>query len=268
MHAVSLYFHLIWAVIRSQMQFRGQFLFSVAGNFAAVFLEFAAIALLFERFDSVRGWSLGEVAFLYGLVEISFGLMDLVFSGFDPGFFGRQVRRGALDQLLLRPVNLTVQILGSDFALRRLAKTAVGIGIFRFALSQTDITWTAAKLAYLPVVILGMILFFGAFFIMGSVLTFWTVESTEIVNVLTYGGSHLSSFPMHIYQRWLRRLFTFVIPAAFINYYPSLYFLDRTDPFGLPGWTTWLAPAVGAGFFLLSLLLWRVGLRHYTSTGS
>ena len=69
---------------------------------------------------------------------------------------------------------------------------------------------------------------------------FWTIESIEVVNIFTYGTQAMISYPMHIYQTWIRRFFTFVLPAIFINYYPALFFLDRTDPLGLPpaasGW--------------------------------
>jgi ABC-2 type transport system permease protein len=95
--------------------------------------------LVFSRFETLKGWTLGQVAFLYGLAELSFGIMDLIFSGFDPSYFGFQVRRGTFDQLLLRPINITIQVLGSEFALRRIGKIVIGILIFFSALSLTTI---------------------------------------------------------------------------------------------------------------------------------
>ena len=91
-----------------------------------VLLLLASLALILSRFDGIAGWQLGEVAFLYGTVEVAFGLMDLLFGGFDPGNFGQMVRRGGFDQLLLRPVDITVQVLGSQFLLRRLEDARAG----------------------------------------------------------------------------------------------------------------------------------------------
>jgi ABC-2 type transport system permease protein len=55
---------------------------------------------------------------------------------------------------------------------------------------------------------------------------------------------------------------------AFINYYPSLYLLDKPDPFGLPAWVPFLAPLVALISLRLALAAWQVGVRHYQSTGS
>jgi ABC-2 type transport system permease protein len=267
-HALGVYRRLLGVQVRSQMAYRAAFLSELLAAGVVTLLEFASIALVFGRFEQLGGWSLGEVAFLYGLVEGSFGLMDLLFSGFDPQGFGLAVRRGTLDQLFLRPVPIGVQVMGSQLQLRRLGKVALGAAIFAGALRLVEVQWTAGKLAYLPLVVLGMVAFFGGLFVAGATLTFWTVESIEAVNILTYGGSYMVAFPMTIYQDWLRSFFTFVLPAIFLNYYPALYFLDKPDPFGFPSFAPFLAPAAGAAVLLASLAFWRFGLRHYQSTGT
>ena len=73
---------------------------------------------------------------------------------------------------------------------------------------------------------------------------------------------------MHIYGDWLRRLFTYVVPAAFLNYYPALYFLGKPDPFGLPAFASFLSPVAGGLVFLGAMRFWRFGLAYYASTGS
>lgn len=265
---LSLYLRLLGMQLRGQLAYRLAFFLDLISTAFIVVAEFASIAVVFERFGTMKGWTLGEVAFLYGMLEFSFGWMDMIFSGFDPSNFGRAVRQGTFDRLLLRPVPLVVQVLGSDLALRRLGKVALGAGIFAFALQQTSIQWTLGKVLFLPFVWLGMICFFGGIFMIGATITFWTVESIEVVNIFSYGGSYVISFPMHIYQRWLRRFFTFVVPAAFLNYYPALYFLGKPDPFGLPPFAPFLAPLVGIAVLGVAHLFWRFGLKHYQSTGS
>jgi ABC-2 type transport system permease protein len=267
-HALTIYRRLLGVQLRSQLQYRLSFLLDVIATALMVAVEFGSIALVFDRFGNIGGWSLGEVAFLFGLAEIAFGFADMIFAGFDPPFFGQSVRRGTFDQLLLRPIDITVQVLGSDFTLRRLGKIAFGSAIFVYAVNATSITWSIAKLVYLPLVVAGMLCFFGGLFIIGATITFWTVDSIELVNIFTYGGSFLISYPMHIYQLWLRRLFTYFIPAIFLNYYPALYFLGRSDPLAVPTWAPFVAPIVGILTLFAGLTFWRVGIRHYQSTGS
>jgi ABC-2 type transport system permease protein len=233
-HTLGSYFRLLGAQMRSQLQYRVSFLLDVFSTAFFTITEFGALALVLNRFKTIDGWTLAEIGFLYGLVELSFGLMDMLFAGFDPTFFGQGVRKGTFDQFLLRPVPIIWQVLSSDLTLRRIGRIVLGIVIFVVALRFNDIDWTLAKIVYLPFVIAGMVLFFGGLFMIGSSITFWTVEAIEAMNILTYGGSFLISYPMSIYQEWLRRIFTFVIPAIFLNYYPALYFLDKPDPFSFP----------------------------------
>jgi len=264
----DIYRRLISVQIRSQMQYRTAFLLESASSAITLFLFFASLALVLQRFGSLDGWTLGEIAFLWGTVEFAFGIMDMVFSGFDPSSFGKQIRQGLLDQLLLRPVNLTAQVFGSEFVLRRLGRIGQGIVVLIIAFVLADVHWTAAKVAYYPLVVLGLVCFFGGLFIIGATITFWTVDSIEAVNILTYGGSEMMAYPMHIYPDWLRRTFTYVVPAIFLNYYPALYFLEKPDPLGMPAFFSFVAPVVGIGVLLVALQVWHFGLRHYQSTGT
>jgi ABC-2 type transport system permease protein len=231
-------------------------------------VSFLTIALVLQKFDGIGGWKLWEVAFLYGMVETAFGTMDMLFSGFDPTFFGNRVRLGTFDQMLLKPVNIYLQVFGSEFVLRRLGRILQGLVVLALAIANLDIAWTVEKLLYLPVVLVAMVFFFGGLFILGAAITFWTVESIEVVNIFTYGGDEMMSYPMHIYPDWMRQFFTYIIPGIFMNYYPALYILGKPDPFGMPAYASWLAPLVGLGVLAASLTFWRFGLAHYQSTGT
>jgi ABC-2 type transport system permease protein len=268
LHNLSIYRRLLSVQIRSQMQYRVSFALDNGAAMLNLALFFLALALVMQRFGSVVGWTLGEIAFLWGMVEVGFRTMDIVFGGFDPSVFGRRVRRGTFDQLLLRPVNITLQIMGDDFSLTRIGRIVQGFVILALAMRVADIQWTAGKLLYLPLVIGGMITFFAGLYIIGATITFWTVESVEAMNILTYGGSEMMQYPMYIYPDLLRRFFTYIIPVILLNYGPALYFLDKPDPLGLPPLLRFVAPVVGFGVLLVALAFWRFGIRHYQSTGT
>jgi len=258
---LNIYRRLIAVQIRSQMQYPISFILDAFATGMATFISFITVALVLQRFDHIAGWKLGEVAFLFGSVETAF-------SGFDPDHFAFHIRLGRLDQLLLRPVNVTVQVLGSQFAMRRLGRVAQGVLVLVISFQLVDIQWTPAKIAFLPVVIFSMICFFGGLFITGSTITFWTIQRIEAVNIFTYGGTEMMSYPMSIYNDWMRRFFTYILPAIFLNYYPALYILDKPDPFGMPAFAPFLAPAAGLGLLLAALAFWNYGLAHYQSTGT
>ena len=81
---LSIYLRLIKVQIHAQMMYRVSFVTEAIGVALVTLLEYASLALVFQKFQNLGGWSLGQVAFLYGLAELSFGIMDLIFSGFDP----------------------------------------------------------------------------------------------------------------------------------------------------------------------------------------
>ncbi len=87
---------------------------------------------------------------------------------------------------------------------------------------------------------------FAATFILTSCLTFWLVGSAEVDAAFTYGGNTMTSYPLSIYGPWLRRIFSFVVPLAFVTYFPGLYLLDKPDPLGFPTAFQFLAPVVAA----------------------
>jgi ABC-2 type transport system permease protein len=266
--AIKMYFRLIATEIRAQLQYPASFLFEIISYGVLVSMFFISLVLVLERFKHIAGWTIGEVAFLYGMIEAAFGFTDMIFSGFDPRDFGESIRRGRFDLVLLRPLNLTLQVLGSAFVVRRIGRVLQGIVIFGIGLALSDIQWTTTKVLYLPVVFASLILFFGGLFMIGSTITFWTVESIEVMNILTYGGSEMMSYPMHIYQDWMRRFFTYIVPAIFLNYYPALYFLNKPDPLGLPVIAPFLAPVAGLLVFAVARIFWGYGVRHYQSTGT
>jgi ABC-2 type transport system permease protein len=263
-----MYLRLISIQLRSQMQYRASFWFELISTGLLNATLFISLALILERFENIGGWQLAEIAFLVGMIDMSFGINELIFSGFDDAYFSQLVHQGSFDQILLRPVNAFWQILGSRFLLRRFGRIAEGAIILGISLTLLDVNWTPLKLLYLPVVVVCQIVVMGALFIMAATLTFWTVQSVEAMNILTYGGTELMSYPVHLYPAWLRDFFTFVIPFVFLNFYPALFILDKPDPLHLPAFSPFLAPLVALVFLIAALYFWRTGMNHYQGTGS
>jgi ABC-2 type transport system permease protein len=261
-----LYWRLIGARLRGQLQYRASFALQVVGNFVVNAVELAAIFILFRHFDAMGGWTVGDVAFLFGLSTMSFAVADAIASGFST--FSQQILRGEFDRVLVRPVAPFLQVLAADLQLRRVGRLTLGGIAFALALNLTEVPWSPGRLLYLPIVLLSAVVLFTALFTLEATLCFWTTQSTEVVNAFTYGGTTLAQYPLHVFDAWLRRLFLFVIPLGFVIFEPALYLLDRPDPLGLPAICRFLAPVFATAFALAAGMLWRFGVAHYRSTGS
>ncbi len=266
----QLYRKLIGAQVRSQMQYRSSFVLEAIAQFAGNVLDFVVVIIFFARLPSLGGWTLPEIGLLYGLSSVAFGVSDMVIAGFDYAYFGpNMVRLGEFDRVLIRPVNVFLQVLTSQFTLKRLGRIGQGVIVLGWALLALDRAWTPLQIGYMIVTIAGGVFFFAGLFIFGSGISFWTVDSLEVMNMATYGGQFLTQYPMTIYSDFLRSFFTFVIPTAFINYYPALWLLGRPDPLSGPiGLLALLAPFICVLMFSAGVALWRRGVRHYASTGS
>ncbi len=131
-----------------------------------------------------------------------------------------------------------------------------------------DLGLNIAKVFFLIAAIINGMVFYGALFIVGAAICFWTVESSELPNMLTYGGVEALTYPVAVYKRWFRNVLIFVIPMAFVNYFPALYLLGRPDPLGLPYFMRFLFPLASAMMMAPALKFWDYGVNHYKSTGS
>ena len=102
----------------------------------------------------------------------------------------------------------------------------------------------------------------------GAVATQANAESAEFANGFTYGGRDFAAYPLTVYSGLFRRLFGYGLGFAFVSYYPALALLGRADPLHGPDWLGWCAPLVAIAAALAAGGVWRLGVRHYRSTGS
>jgi len=263
---LNLYFRYIGISVRAQMQYKASFIMATFGNLLMSAVEFFAIWALFDRFGTIRGWTLPEVAMFYGIVNTAFSISEAGVRGFD--MLPNLVKSGEFDRILLRPRSAAFQVASLELQLLRIGKFVQGIVVLAWALSAVDVAWTLPKALLLVGAIGGGVCIFSGFFILEATLSFWTTETLEIVNAITYGGVETAQYPLVIYRDWFRRFFTYVIPLALVNYFPALAILNRPDPLGTPEIIKWASPLLGLIFLMVTLQIWKIGVRHYTSTGS
>ena len=185
-NALYLYSRYIGVSIRSQMQYRASFVMLTLGTFLVTAVEFVGILILFERFKTLQGWSLPEVAFMYGLVNTAFTFADSGSRGFDT--FAGMVKPGDFDRLLTRPRSTALQLAGQELTLRRVGRLSQGVFILLWASAALDVDWSLPKAALALGAIAGGAALFSGLIILQATLAFWTTETLEIMNTVTYGG--------------------------------------------------------------------------------
>ena len=253
--------------LRGQLQYRASFLMGTLGNFLNSAIELVGIWVLFDRFGDLAGWSFAEVAFFYGTVNCTYAIAQLLATGFDQ-FGTLYVKTGDFDRLLLRPRSTVLQLAGHELSLRRIGRLLPGLVVIVAAWTALDLPLGLDRIGLLSLAMAGGVAFFFALLMLQATMCFWTTESLELMNILTYGGVETASYPLPIYHRLFRRFFTYVIPLACVGYFPVVAVIGADDPLGTSRLFQSLAPLAGFAFFGVALGLWQFGVRRYTSTGS
>ena len=158
------------------------------GSFCRPSSNLSAYGRSSSRFHSLVGWTLPQVALFYGTVNISFALADTISRGFD--VFGPQfVKTGDFDRLLLRPRSTALQLMGHELRLTRIGRLLQGALVLGIAVGHArPVVGACARSRFLHAAIAGGVAFFLGLVVLQATLAFWTVESLEVANTLTYGG--------------------------------------------------------------------------------
>lgn len=264
--ALSLYGRYVAASLRAQLAYPASLAMMSLGQFLATVIEFAAIWALFQRFGHIAGWRLGEVALFYGFVSVTFSIADAITRGFD--VFGSVfVRTGNFDRLLLRPRSPALQLMGYEFRLTRIGRFSQGVAVFALGAAMTHFGFSPVAPVILAFAMAGGVALFSGLLVLQATLAFWTVESLEAVNILTYGGEAAAEYPLNVYAGWFRDFLLWGVPIGCVTYLPMLAAMGRPDPLGTPAWLLPLAPTAGFAFLAASLFVWRFGVSHYASAG-
>src|SRR5436190_20049938 len=118
---VKLYSHYTSISLRAQLQYRMSFILQCLGHFLITALEFVGLAAVFQRFGTIKGWTLPEVGFLYGIIGVAFAIAEAIPRGFDV-FAERYIRSGDFDRILLRPRGAAFQICAAELQLMRIGR--------------------------------------------------------------------------------------------------------------------------------------------------
>lgn len=260
---MKLYFKYVFILLKSQMQYRTSFWLLTLGQFLVPFSVFAGLYFLFERFGQIKGWDFQEVALCFSVIHMAFAISECFARGFDS--FSGMVVNGEFDRVLVRPRGTIIQVLGSKFEFTRIGRLLQSMMVLIWAITELSVEWTLLKVLTLLFMVISGVFIFAGIFILTATMCFWTIQGLEIANIFTDGGKEMAQYPLNIYQKWVTRFFTFIIPFGCVNYLPLLYILDKTTGNEL---IYILSPAAGIVFIIPCLFVWRVGVRHYLSTGS
>ena len=249
--------------MKSSMQYRANmFMLSFSACLISI-AELLAILVMFKTFKTVGNWGFYETALMFGIVTFVYSFVECFARGFDE--FSNLIKHGSMDRFLVRPVNLIYQIFGSKIEFSKLMRASLGLVVAIIALMKLNIVWTFTKvLVIIATFMCGCLVIWGVMLV-GAGISVFTVENLEFINIFTNGAKEIAFYPINIYNKWLARLFTFIIPVACFNYLPISYLMGYGN---LPQIVYALSPLIGMLFIIPCLLFFRWSLKRYQGTGT
>ena len=187
--------------------------------------------------------------------------------GFGRGFdtFWQIVKNGDFDRILLRPLSAMVQVASREVQLMRLGRLVQGFSVLVWGFLHLGFSFFSHQALIIFLAIFGTSCLFYGLFVIQAAISFWTVESLELMNITTYGGGEAGQYPLSAYATPFKLFFTFIVPIGCVAFYPIATLLHHET---FPLFVAFLLPMVGVLFLLVARGIWHCGVRHYSSTGS
>ena len=225
----KIYFRYFINSAKSHIYYNDTF-FTLFGCLARDSVAVIMIYFITFRFSDIGGWSLGELIFLYSMLYFSYGMGLLFFAGSRD--LEDLIGNGNFDRYMVTPLSVFFQaIVAKVNLLNTFSYCLLGVILFQISSSLTGIMWNVQNVIILITSLIGGMLIQFSLLLLGSVLSFWSVKSGNVKFLLFFNIRAFAVYPINIYPKVLRNFLIFILPFAFVNYFPAKYILQKKDDF-------------------------------------
>jgi len=247
--------------MKTRLTYRSDFWIEVLSDLMFNGLNLIFILVIFQQTELMGSWNRDQILFIYGFFMIPYGLFVTFFNLW--GFSERYIVKGELDRILTRPAYNLWQLMLENIDPASLFSAIAGFTVMAYSWGQLGLPFHVSDLFVFALLVVSSVLIYGGIYTSLTALAFFSDAPTGIMpliwNIQNYGR-----YPVNIYNKLIKGVLTWVLPFAFVGFYPAAYFLDPAN------WRTFalLTPAVGVVFAALGLAIWNLGIRRYRGAGS
>lgn len=257
----KIYFMIISQDIKTKMQYRADFYISTVGMLATNISGLISFWILFKSIPNILGWNYYEVIFIYGFSLLALTPMQLFFD--NVWNINSHVFTGDFIKYCFRPMDIFFYYVAEVFDMKGLSQMVMGMMILAFAWIKLGIAMSVFNVLLLILTLISASLVMIAIMVAGSSMAFYISNATSLMMFL-FRFREFVKYPVTIFNPIFRFIFTFIVPIAFVSFYPSQMFLRPDEA----GYMVWMSPLIGIVFFVLAYVLWSKGARQYSGTGS
>ena len=239
---------------------------TLAGIVLGGFLQFLMVVILIDRFGEAKGWDIGQIAFVFGLWRVQYALVLMFYS--STLYLGFLVPEGVFDRWLTRPRNLLMQFTGFTMNVSMAGQFIVAVGLMTYGVLESPLPWSWWLLPWLLVsTISGIVIFLSVTFLIASSSLFRVDTQSAGYAIHNTVGLWMNLFPHSVYALAVQFILAFIVPWAFMSFFPShlIYGRGSALTFGSP--FMFLGPVAALAVAGLATFVWRRGLRYYQGAG-
>lgn len=253
--------------LRARLQYKADAIMSAIGLFVRQASSIIVIYLTLLKFNQINGWNINEMMFLFSILFITYALLVIFFAGLRD--FKWRIEDGSFDRMITRPRGVLFQLMSvnSDW-IAAIGHGSLGILLFLYTASRVGIMWDAKTIIYYIFAIFGGVLIQGAIFLFTTSLSFFYIKVDNVRRIFYGNMKEFAGYPISIYNKVIQYILIYIVPFAFVNYFPCQYLLRKDDMMNYPSVYMYITPIVGVILYLLSYIFWRFSIRYYNSTGN
>jgi ABC-2 type transport system permease protein len=246
--------------VQQDLEYRTSFVINMINSVISLGVSAMVLYAMFEHSDTIGGWDFNAVIALLGVFAIADAVTGMVLR---PSLHkvAEYIELGSMDYMLLKPANLQFTVSLRSWSIWPVPNLLIGLALVAYGMAQAGtLTWGHVTMTLMALGA-GLITLYALWAIV-TVAAFWFVRISNAQMIL-HALMGASRFPVTIYPAWLRLLFTLVLPIAFITNVPAEAATQQTT-WPMVG-VSWLVAVIA---FALSVITWRIAVRHYTSASS
>jgi ABC-2 type transport system permease protein len=199
---------------------------------------------------------------MYALIYFSEGVGSLFFEG--TWRMQRLVNMGELDRYLVRPIPLVLQIFTAGIGMNGIGNIVIGGWIMVMAVMKMEVAWSWSAAAMAIMMLASAMTIRVAINLAANCSSFWIRSSGNAFPIMVHNLGEFAKYPITIFSLGLQLFISIGVPFAFVSFFPAAVIFGREE------WMSygWFSPLIALYCIGAALLLLRIGLNRYESTGN
>lgn len=257
---VKLYFMFLKQNIKVMLEYRLDFIIGFFSTLMEQFVSLGFIWVIFNNIRIIKGWDFYEIVLVYSFLTICISVESIFME--NVWMLGEvYIRSGRWDTIMVRPVNPLYHLICDRMNKDGFGSLVIGFFLMASSIDKLQIEIGGFEIFMIIVFLLSGVLIFSSISIAMSTTAFYFVNNIALMWGV-YQLNEFALYPIDIFNRAIRIIISFVVPYAFVSYYPASYILKKPMMH-----MSLYAPFLSCIMFYVSIRIWHYGLKSYSSAG-